>query len=420
MFNALNIKNKVLIRKPTLSLIGLIAFFLAISPITDPYIIAEVGSGVTVRINDLLLIGLCVLFLSIHRKFSLKYMFLLFWCLMFLLLTLLAAIGIDKNLDYFLSLKNIFIWTFYSVSVGILWQGTDRDTFFKYVTYVALFATIVVVWQFVAGHAGIKAWDGRLPGISLSKYDGWAGYVDKNTGDIRPCGIFQESSYVGVYCLVAYAYSIINNRLNVAFILAGAMFMSSSMVAVIGCITVTIYLIVMGKNLDIDFKTTKRLMIFTCVAIIAFILLITYSESIRSTFLYVQRRVTSIDSDLHGERMGSTKLRLLGNVDKFSNYPLWQKLFGVGAAQYANYFGVKPYSNNFVTTLLDYGLVGTACFLVCLFCLHKKIRRSSRVYFLITLLIFASDRQWFNWYFFYMLTACVLQKSPLVNRVRKQ
>lgn len=58
----------------------------------------------------------------------------------------------------------------------------------------------------MCGNIGIHVWNGRIPGFSLSKYDGWAGYIDRNTGDIRPNAFFQEASYVGINLSVAFAH----------------------------------------------------------------------------------------------------------------------------------------------------------------------------------------------------------------------
>lgn len=397
-------------KNPVFSVPGLVALFLAIAPVMDPYIIASIGTGFTIRANDFLILFLCVMLLGKSKKFNLRYGFLLAWCLIFLIFTILAIIGIDKQLDYLLSFKCIFLWSFYAIAINILWQGTERNKFFVYVEYIALFAAIVVIWQFIAGNIGIRAWNGRLPGLPLGKYDSWSGYIDKNTGDIRPCGIFQESSYVGIYFLVAFANAIMGNKLYKALLFAAVLFMSSSMIAVFGCLIVTVYLMVFGKKLGISNKTIKRLMIFVVVAMLLFILLITYSESVRSTFLYIHRRTTNIEADLNRERSNSAQIRILGNIDKFPDYQLWQKLFGVGTAQYASYFNVISYSNVFVTLTLNHGILGICCFIVCLISLHKRIPTYNKAFFLITMIIFATDLQWFNWYFFYMLTACILPK----------
>ena len=67
----------------------------------------------------------------------------------------------------------------------------------------------------------------------MGKYDGWAGYIDINTGDIRPNGIFQEASYLGIYVSVAYVQAFKEERIKRMLLYAISMLMTTSVVAIV-------------------------------------------------------------------------------------------------------------------------------------------------------------------------------------------
>ena len=51
-----------------ISLTGTVGFFFAIAPVLDPYIVIEIGSGFTLKINDVIM-----LFLTMQMKLSAKH-----------------------------------------------------------------------------------------------------------------------------------------------------------------------------------------------------------------------------------------------------------------------------------------------------------------------------------------------------------
>ncbi|MHC9333834.1 hypothetical protein ACY0I2_05280 [Clostridium perfringens] len=109
--------------------------------------------------------------------------------------------------------------------------------------------------------------------------------------------------------------------------------------------------------------------------------------------------------------MSSTKYRILGQISYFNKYSTFHKLFGAGAAQFASFVGLtNGYSNIWVTTTLDYGIIGVVSLVTLLISIiltsqKKKVWK----YVMIIALIFACDRVWFNWYFFYLFTWVFIQ-----------
>lgn len=391
-------------------LVSVICFFLAISPVLDPYIVAEIGSGFTIRVNDIFVIALGGIAFLKRWRFDAYYGFLICWCIGMAYLTLFGLVG-TRGTSASIAYKNVLIWTVYATLVMYMWKYGDRERFFMWAERIALLCVVVVFLQFLLGNLGISMWDGKLPGLNLSKYDGWSGYIDHNTGDIRPCGIFQEASYVGIYLLVTYAYSLKSDRVTKAVVYALAMILTTSMVAILGCVITTAYMLLFTDKYIVAKKTRRKIIALLCAGVVVTIYLISSNDYVQALWTYVSRRVFSFSSDLQGTRMGSTKWRLLGNIYLFEDYNIWQKIFGFGTQQYARYFDVVNYSNNFVNVILNYGIVGLILFIGAIFWLFRSMNKSNMVFLIITLIIFSTDHQWFNWFFFYLLTACILPEN---------
>jgi len=141
------------------------------------------------------------------------------------------------------------------------------------------------------------------------------------------------------------------------------------------------------------------------------------NEAVADSIAYIMRRFTNFNSDLNGARMSSTKYRIVGHVELFSRYSILQKMVGVGIAQYGNLFNVKSYGNVWVTTLLNCGILGVGYLITCVLNLVKRIRRENIAFFVIFVLVLSSDWQWFSWYFFMLISACILSSNDNSERV---
>lgn len=158
-----------------ISLAGTVGFFFAIAPVLDPYIVIEIGSGFTLKINDIIMLFLTMLCFSKSYRFERKTGFLCMWLLG------LGIIGIFGNLvsntDMANSFKNLIVWLIYAVCLTYLWKTPCRDKFFQWIEIIAIIASILVILQFVSGYVGMAMWDGRIPGLALGKYDGFVVYM---------------------------------------------------------------------------------------------------------------------------------------------------------------------------------------------------------------------------------------------------
>lgn len=132
------------------------------------------------------------------------------------------------------------------------------------------------------------------------------------------------------------------------------------------------------------------------------------NTAIEDSISYILKRFTNFNSDLNGTRMSSTKYRIIGHVDLFNQYTFLQKLFGVGIAQYSQVFNVSSYSNVWITTLLNCGIIGVGYLGLCVFNLKKRVKKENIIYLVVLILVLSSDWQWFSWYFFALISACIL------------
>ena len=315
------------------------------------------------------------------------------------------------------SFKNLIVWLIYAFCLTYLWKTPCRDKFFQWMEIIAIVASMLVILQFVSGYVGIAMWDGKIPGLALGKYDGWAGYIDINTGDIRPNGLFQEASYLGIYVSVAYVQAFKEEKIKRMLLYAIAMLMTTSVVAIIILITTTVLILIMKNRIDLSSKMTRRILFLIGVFIVGLVVVSNTNEAVADSIAYIMRRFTNFNSDLNGARMSSTKYRIVGHVELFSRYSILQKMVGVGIAQYGNLFNVKSYGNVWVTTLLNCGILGVGYLITCVLNLVKRIRRENIAFFVIFVLVLSSDWQWFSWYFFMLISACILSSNDNSERV---
>lgn len=392
-----------------ISLVGMVGFFFAIAPVLDPYIMIEIGSGFTLKINDVIMLFLTMQCFLRSHKFERKTGLLCIWLLGLGFIGVLGNLG--SGTDMANSFKNLIVWFIYAICLSYLWKTPCRDKFMQWVEKIAIIASILVILQFISGYLGMAMWDGRIPGLALGKYDGWAGYIDINTGDIRPNGVFQEASYLGIYVSVAYVQAFKEGKIKRMLLYALSMLMTTSVVAIITLITTTILMLIMKKKIGLSPQITRRIMLLIVALIISLVWVSNSNEAVGNSIAYVMKRFTNFNSDLNGARMSSTKYRIVGNVELFNRYSIFQKIFGVGIAQYGNLFSVKSYSNVWVTTLLNCGILGLGYLIACVFNMIKRIRRENIVFFVIFILVLSSDWQWFSWYFFMLISACILSSN---------
>ncbi len=395
------------IKNIEISLSGLSALILAFAPILDPYVLVEI-SGQDFRLMYLIsfLFVLNVLFkkskLLLNRE-------LIYFILFITLLSVFSfTIGVYGRM-LFMSFKNILIWFILSIFLGILWGDFNHDCFKKFAYYIAIVSSLILLIQFILLNMGFSnVFNGKISFLNLSKYDDWSPFYNAS-GAIRVHSIFQESSYFCIFVLPVFANCLKESKYKISIFFIISILISTSSVGLIGILLILINQSIANKTL------TRKIRIKLCVTFLVFSLLIIilykFNDNIKNIIEFSLFKIFKIKDDLKNERMGSTRLRLLGHIFLFKDLPLFFKLVGLGASQYVNFFDLNiSYSSTVVTILLNYGILGLLVFFVWVFTILKKYSLE-KIYLIIFVMICFTDQFWFNWYFFYMLTWIFMQKS---------
>lgn len=385
------------------------AVLLCILPILDPYILA--GGIMIVEFISLALV-LCAI-ISTKIMVSKNLVLLLFF--FFSLAAISAMLSDIKNLNFWLQVKVLFYQIISIVAFGFLWRKSGKEAFLKIVVIVGVIAASLAIIQFVAVTLGFtNFYDGRLP-FAVSTNNHFGGLFDRNTGDLRVHSFFEEPSYLALFELPVFAYCIKNRKIKSSVVVGISCVLTGSMLGVLGVAIVMLYILLIDPSIRINIKLL--IVLFLAIAGLACAYLYRSNSSVQELFDYLFNRVTTINSEM--ERSDSSvSLRLFGNIKYFEEYPFINKLLGTGFNQYAVYFNLgKNYSNDFVTTLLDFGILGLIALGVTLISMFKKTQKEGRIYFLIFVIALGIDHIWFNIYFFYLLTWCAvfMQNSSFVT-----
>lgn len=392
--------------------------FLGLCSIFEPYVAFHIGS-ITVRITDIIIILLAFFIILRHHNnifvFNSSRVSLVLWYFGFAIISLFGVLVSSSSLIG--TYRSVFLNMVYIILFSLLWRVASFDVFKKTLYVAGTIVTVVVILQFVLGNLGIPMWDGRLPGFDI--YGHWSSYNNLIISDIRPNSVFQEASYVGLYLMVALATSLKDTKYRYSILFTVALLLSASLVAIGGAIIAYMYFFIFSKDSNLSNKAKRRAVLILLFVIVAFIVLYNSNAYVNSTLDYLIRRINGISASLQGERMSSERWRLTGYIDYYKKYSPMQKLFGVGESQYYLFFGLeKGYANNFVTCILNFGLIGLIWYILGLVYIFKLTSRSSHIYFWLFLFASAVDAFWFNWHFFYAITPCILD-SKVDNKRRR-
>ena len=393
--------------------------FLGLCSIFEPYIVFQV-SGLTIRVTDVALILLAMLVVLRNRNktliINLSRFSLLIWYVGFAFITLFGIMV--SNSGFANTYRSVFINMIYIILFELVWRVASFESFKKTLYIAGTIVSLVVVLQFVLGNIGIPMWDGRIPGFQI--YGHWSAYNKLIIRDIRPNGVFQEASYVGLYLMIALAAALKDTKYKYVITFTVALLLSASLVSIGGVAIAYIYLFIFSKESKMNEKAKRRAFIILLILIITFVVLYSNNQSVKSTIDYLVGRINGMGESLRGERMSSERYRLTGYIDYFFQYNSAQKAFGVGESQYYLFFGLeKGYANNFVTCLLNFGIVGLIWYILGQISLFRKIDISKRIYFWLFVFVSAVDAFWFNWHFFYAITPCMLLNNN-VNGNREE
>lgn len=380
-----------------------VAILLCLMPILDPYIITTLGSN-EIHVMDFLCFIMTVHIFIFHKKIRVVKPLILFLLLLFLLNLTSFMFCSFYGRDMGISLRVWSIWLFYTLIFGGTITKADHIIFRKYVNYAGIIVSLFLYIQYVFSHLGFVVWDGRIPFLALSKYDGWSQLLDI-TGVIRCHSFFQEPSYFSLYMLPIIADAVQQKKFKLVIFYSFAVILTTSSIGIIGIALIFIVnTITYLSKRKLSKKQIIEIYLCTMVVLIGALLIYLASPSIRNILSYSLDKFMKMNTDLSSDRMGSTRLRIIGNLPQFFTYSSGAKIVGVGIYQYTLVDqSLIPYSNTMVTLLLNNGVIGALAFLGIFIKRLINTNKEQNIFILLFLLTMFTDHVLFNWYFFYLL-----------------
>lgn len=327
--------------------------------------------------------------------------------ILFAVLTIFAIGVTSATLNITVAFKVFIVFTlylsFYTASFNII----HPDSFFRILVVIGLITASLAIIQFVGSYLGVEVYDGKLP-LPMDKYSNVGSIILSEQGNFRVHSFFEEPSYLALYEIPIVYFCIVNKNYLYAAIIGLSCLVCGSMIGILGLTIVFIATLFMK---DVDKKVKKYLISGVLLLITAIVYLYASNDAVQTTVNYFIFRYTNLDNSF--DRADSSESeRLIGNFYLFYKYPFINQLIGTGFNQYQFYFSLaKDYSNDFVSTLLNFGVVGIIGLLTYIFKLFKNTINNGRVLVLFFVIVLAVDHVWFNTYFFYLLAVCTLFNS---------
>jgi O-antigen ligase len=162
---------------------------------------------------------------------------------------------------------------------------------------------------------------------------------------------------------------------------------------IIGAIFVLLYHFVIIE------KKINKFILLSIIAFFVHLILYIILPYYTSSFNRSLNKIMDLDTD--------SAIRLTGQIHLYDNLPSINKLFGVGISQLSNFFSSKGidipnYSNAFVITLFNTGIIGLFIFIMFFLCLLFKWKKKV-IYILICIMICAVDYFIYSFFFYYVL-----------------
>ena len=367
----------------------LASLIVAITPIISPYVLFNFSYF---WILGLLLIALLLLGNNINVRIDGETKYLVAFALISFFLSFNGlSLGYSITSLIFSMLSLLFDLIIYLVA----WRYVNFKLLVKLLDAFAYICCGVLFLQLLLQYAGIQAFDGKIPFLSISDNQGW---IESSYG-YRFNSLFSEPSYFAIFLLPIFTINFLHNKWLNSFVFGISIILSSSSIGIILLAVVFLYKVIVH---DIIKEKRIKFAIASLICFFAIVLLIINVPFFTKLWLRSFNKVSNIND-------GNSDLRLIGYLELFNYYPLKEKLFGTGVAQLKNYFAsiginIYNYSGSVTLTLLHFGIIGLIAFFVFAITLFKhSISNNSLLFFVLFLSIFAIDSLIFNYRFYYLL-----------------
>lgn len=369
------------------SLINLRSFFLALVPVLGIYLILP---GVTLDV--LILIVLLGIEMVLKRRFLVNYKTLVLFSVLFFCNVISFIFSTTSVQSIFIN-NSIQMITFALLLCYYIQQPVN-SVFVKTLTYVGVFASFFVYFQFVAFWIFDQSITLFLP-LDTS-VENLLDLVSIGYG--RPNSVFLEPAHFAIFILPLFFYSLMNKKYILSFIYFFGLLLSTSTTGFAISIFILLYHFIYQK---------KNIVLFLMVGVLLIPLFI-YQDIFSFIF---DNNLDKLGTDSMGEND-----RFLGTIPLIFRMDFFSWIFGLGYNQMSDFFMsqgvfVNNYSNSYFMSFFSFGFIGFLALLYYLMPLFKI--NSSKGYFFIFLLILSSDQILFNRNFFYLICCIYFLKDSI-------
>jgi hypothetical protein len=286
------------------------------------------------------------------------------------------------------------------VCVMLIIRITNKQLFFKAANIICIAASVFIFFQFALLMNGINPPDGRIPGLPLAADRGWAEIDIQNIYRHRVHSFFAEPSYFAIYLLPVLSIALIHKRYLLALFFLAALFVSTSSLGIIGGLF--IFVLYIMRTLKVKDTVLLLTLVIVMGAVWYFI-----GFGANDLFAYNLNKIENLNEH--------SKIRLTGYLNYYQLLPDLQKMIGIGYNQLQLYFfdyHLKNYSNAFVLSLINFGLLGFLTLVGFIISLFVKLKAENKIFIIIFALICTIDAFLYNLYFYYILAFVFISLPP--------
>lgn len=359
-----------------------LAFFVALIPILGIY---KLGS---IPLDIIFLTAGSIILIKKKTLFDYKLFFILS---SFLIIGFFSVINNHSaNEEYFFN--NTYIGLLYFFLFSLIIKNADSRVFEKATLILGIFASIIVIIQFISYYLFHIPLEFKLPLNLIQARDKYLSPIEWG----RPDSLFLEPAHYSLFILpIMYNCLLRGKKIIIAFFFI-AIVLSTSTTGFIVSLFLLFYHYIIKE---------KKILLTSVFFIIIYLLSIFFTD----VFL---RNIEKIDPTNI-----NSNVRVLGTKNLLEYILNDQFFFGIGLNQISStYSGFDNYANTFFMTFISYGILGIIVLAILVRYLFKI--NNNRMYLFIFLFIMLSDQLLFNRNFFFLISTIYLfnnHENPIKN-----
>lgn len=380
-------------------------FFVVVFPILEAYSIF--GISIT------FILSLLIIFLNFlyKKKNEINIKKIYVPLLLYVLFTCVLSMNGFLVLNNYKNLLNAVIMQLINVTAFLIaWENIEFDQMIAFADVIAYVCCLFVCVQFFMLITGKEVPLGKLPFLEV--HTTWIPEI----WGFRFNSFFSEPSYFAIFLLPVFAVHFLNFEWKKTVFFGIFILLSSSSLGIITMITIIITRTIAG---NIRVKSKIKIILGIMCIVLAFYFVLSNS-TVLNNILY---RTFDKTISIFNNQNGVNDIRLIGHLKYFSLLPIKEKMFGVGISQLQNYFlehgyNLSNYSNSFVLTIINSGIIGLIVLMIFLIYLLKiSLKNKSLIFFIILFFTLLVDSILIGYRFYWLCMYIFLFKPKEENKI---